>query len=70
MSRERGRQDGDDQRRAEWQSFLQEIEELQGSLTRQCVACLRYWVDPAERWWMYLDDEDRPILYCVDCAVR
>lgn len=33
-----------------------------------CAECGRPWVDAAERWRSYLDDEDEPRLYCPRCG--
>jgi hypothetical protein len=37
-----------------------------------CQECHRLWLDPAERWRMYLDSDDPPhaVPYCPDCAAR
>jgi hypothetical protein len=38
-----------------------------------CQECLRPWLDPGERWRLYLDEDNQPALavpYCADCASR
>jgi hypothetical protein len=38
-----------------------------------CQECLRPWLDPSERWRLYLDEDLQPALvvpYCADCASR
>jgi hypothetical protein len=37
-----------------------------------CQECRRLWLDPAERWRMYLDSDEPPhaVSYCPDCATR
>jgi hypothetical protein len=37
-----------------------------------CQECERPWLDPTERWRIYLtDDEPRvPVAYCRECAAR
>ncbi len=38
----------------------------------RCLECRRMWVEPMERWRVYLSGEDRsqPLTYCPDCAQR
>jgi hypothetical protein len=40
--------------------------------TISCVECNVPWVDPSERWRVYLTDEDVPetVVYCHLCAER
>jgi hypothetical protein len=35
-----------------------------------CVECERRWVDPSERWRIYLTDDEpaEAVLYCASCA--
>jgi hypothetical protein len=33
-----------------------------------CAECGQPWLDPAERWRSFLDDEDEPRLYCPEHA--
>lgn len=35
-----------------------------------CVECSRAWLDPRERWRLYVIEEDEPLTlpYCPDCA--
>jgi hypothetical protein len=36
-----------------------------------CQECLRPWLDPRERWRLYLDEDVQlPVPYCADCASR
>jgi len=37
-----------------------------------CVECLRRWLDPHERWRLYLDPDDPEctVPYCQSCAER
>jgi hypothetical protein len=37
-----------------------------------CIECARSWLEPLERWRLYLTDEPfpEPVLYCSDCADR
>jgi len=37
-----------------------------------CVECLRRWLDPHERWRLYLDPDDAEctVPYCQSCAER
>jgi RNase P subunit RPR2 len=37
-----------------------------------CQDCHRLWLDPSERWRMYLDSDEPPhaVSYCPDCATR
>lgn len=38
-----------------------------------CQECLRPWLDPGERWRLYLDADVQPALavpYCAACASR
>jgi hypothetical protein len=37
-----------------------------------CQECSRVWLDPRERWRVYLTDDDpaEPVPYCPDCAHR
>jgi Zn finger protein HypA/HybF involved in hydrogenase expression len=38
-----------------------------------CQECLRLWLDPSERWRLYLDEDVEPALavpYCAACASR
>ena len=37
-----------------------------------CQECARPWLDPSERWRIYLtnDDPGEPVPYCADCAHR
>jgi hypothetical protein len=38
----------------------------------RCLECRRPWVEPAERWRVYLSNEDpsEPLTYCPECAQR
>jgi hypothetical protein len=40
--------------------------------TISCVECKVAWVDPSERWRVYLTDDDVPetVVYCHLCAER
>jgi hypothetical protein len=35
-----------------------------------CLECEREWLDPSERWRIYLtsDEPAEAVLYCADCA--
>ena len=37
-----------------------------------CIECRRTWLELAERWRVYLTDDDPPeaVAYCPDCAER
>jgi hypothetical protein len=35
-----------------------------------CLECERVWVDDAEHWRAYLDEEGQLLLYCPACASR
>jgi hypothetical protein len=37
-----------------------------------CEECRRPWLEPRERWRMYLTDDDppMPVAYCRECASR
>lgn len=37
-----------------------------------CVECADTWLDPSERWRVYLTDDEpqEAVLYCADCAHR
>ena len=43
---------------------------VQRALT--CIECRRTWLELAERWRLYLTDDDPPeaVAYCPDCAER
>lgn len=51
---------------------MAEPEQLAIPLVLFCLECLRRWHDPAERWRVYLTDEEPPtaVLYCPQCAQR
>ena len=38
----------------------------------RCLECRRLWIEPAERWRLYLsgDEPVQPLTYCPDCARR
>jgi hypothetical protein len=38
----------------------------------ECIECGRLWLDPSERWRMYVTDDDppEPVPYCRACAAR
>jgi hypothetical protein len=40
--------------------------------TINCVECKFPWIDPSERWRVYLTDEELPemVVYCHLCAER
>jgi hypothetical protein len=40
--------------------------------TLRCLECGRAWLEPAERWRLYLTCEEPPghLAYCPDCAER
>ena len=35
-----------------------------------CLECNRAWLDDAEHWRAFLDEEGELLLYCPDCASR
>ncbi len=37
-----------------------------------CIECGRLWVQPQERWRLYVTDEEQPerVAYCQACAER
>ncbi len=37
-----------------------------------CIECRREWIEPSERWRVYLtpDELRTPVPYCPDCAHR
>jgi len=35
-----------------------------------CAECGRQWLDPRERWRVYLDDEERTYMVCPQCAEK
>ena len=36
-----------------------------------CIECRRVWIDPSERWRLYLAPDDRELVpYCGVCASR
>jgi hypothetical protein len=41
-------------------------------LVLACQECRRLWLDPHERWRMYLDADEQPhaVPYCPECAAR
>ena len=45
-------------------------ESIQTTDVLRCLECLRDWADPAERWRLYVTDDDEQIqgLYCPGCA--
>jgi hypothetical protein len=45
---------------------------LSSVLLLVCEECRRPWLDPHERWRMYLDTEEPPhaVPYCPNCAAR
>jgi hypothetical protein len=45
---------------------------LSSTLVLFCVECRRPWLDPRERWRVYLDLDEpaHGVPYCADCAVR
>lgn len=40
--------------------------------TLSCQECRRPWLEPRERWRVYLADDESPqgVPYCPDCATR
>ncbi|MFL5921811.1 MAG: hypothetical protein ACJ75Q_11310 [Gaiellaceae bacterium] len=45
---------------------------LSPTLVLVCQECRRPWLEPRERWRMYLDSDELPygVPYCPDCAAR
>jgi hypothetical protein len=45
---------------------------LAPTLLHSCEECRRPWLDPRERWRLYLDPEEPGLTvpYCPDCAAR
>jgi|EndMetStandDraft_7_1072992.scaffolds.fasta_scaffold892802_1 hypothetical protein len=45
---------------------------LSPTLLLSCEECRRPWLDPCERWRLYLDPEEPGLTvpYCSDCAAR
>ena len=45
---------------------------LSGVLLVACQECRRPWLDPCERWRMYLDADEplQAVPYCPECAAR
>jgi hypothetical protein len=45
---------------------------LTPTLLLVCVECRRPWLDPQERWRMYLDSDEpaHAVPYCPTCASR
>ena len=45
---------------------------LSSVLLLVCEECRRPWLDPHERWRMYLDADESPhaVPYCSNCAAR
>jgi hypothetical protein len=50
--------------------FEREPRETAQATALKCIECTREWLDPGERWRVYLtsDLEPEPVLYCADCA--
>lgn len=50
--------------------FEREPRELTQMTALTCIECRREWLDPSERWRIYLtlDAQPEPVPYCADCA--
>ncbi len=50
--------------------FEREPRELIQVTALTCIECRRAWLDPAERWRIYLTSDllPEPVPYCADCA--
>jgi hypothetical protein len=50
--------------------FEREPRELMQATALTCIECRREWLEPNERWRIYLtaDARPEPVLYCANCA--
>ena len=51
---------------------MEENAELLVSAALTCTECRRTWLDPSERWRLYVDPDEplQTFAYCAACAAR